>query len=81
MKTLAQCAFVASLTLIAGLAMARPELATPPKRDLPYHALPPGIKAPAPAVKAPELGSASLLGAMTLLVGGILVVRGRQARG
>jgi hypothetical protein len=78
-NTLARAAFVASLTLIAGVASARPELARPPQIDLQVHSLPP---TPLPEVaKAPELSPTTSLSAVTLLVGGLLVLRGRRARG
>jgi len=72
-KIAARFALVSSLTLIAGLAVARPELATPPKGDLPFTP-------PPKVVAAPELAPAAVLGAVTLLVGGILVLRGRKAK-
>jgi len=37
-------------------------------------------KAAAPAVAAPEMNSASLLTALTLLGGGLLVMRGRRSQ-
>jgi hypothetical protein len=69
-----RAAIVASLTLVAGLAMARPELATPPQNDIKLRTEP-------AVVAAPELSPATVLAAVTLLVGGLLVVRGRKARG
>jgi len=73
-KHAARLATVASLTLVAGLAMARPELATPPQSDIKLPTVP-------AAVPAPELNPSTVLAAVTLLVGGLLVVRGRKARG
>ncbi len=74
LKNFARFAVVASLTLTAGLAAARPQLATPPENDVKFRSVP-------NVVAAPELAPAALLAAVTLLVGGLLVLRGRKGRG
>jgi hypothetical protein len=68
---------IGALVLLAGVASARGVVETPPPSD--FHFAPPAPPKFAPPTKAPEIDPASLVSAATLLMGGLLVLRGRKA--
>jgi hypothetical protein len=45
-----------------------------------FHITPDCVPTPSTTVLAPEMDAASTIGAVTLLLGGLLVLRGRKAR-
>jgi len=67
---------IGALVLLAGVASARGVVATPPSSDI--NPTPTPVTNIAPA-QAPEIDAAPLLSAVTLLLGGLVVLRGRKA--
>jgi len=84
-KNVAKLMTIGALVLLAGVASARGVVATPPSSDFHVAPPPPAALPPPPPPKiqapaqAPEIDPASLVSAMTLLAGGLLVLRGRKA--
>jgi hypothetical protein len=74
-KHVAKLITIGALVLLAGVASARGVVETPPPSD--FHFGPP--PKPAAPLRAPEIDPASLISAATLLMGGLLVLRGRKA--
>jgi len=66
---------IGALVLLAGVASARGVVETPPPSDFHFGPTP----KPAAPLSAPEIDPASLVSAASLLMGGLLVLRGRKA--
>jgi hypothetical protein len=83
-KHAAKLMTIGALVLLAGVASARGVVETPPSNDFyfgppPSHYLPPPPpKGNGPTMQAPEIDPASLASAVTLLMGGLVVLRNRK---
>jgi len=75
-KHAAKLMTVGALVLLAGVASARGVVATPPASD--FRPAPPPPPRYSPPAQAPEIDPASLASAVTLLMGGLVVLRNRK---